>query len=60
MFYWILWISGGLLIAYALLALALFIVVKGIKIIQQSEAMIIERLGKYQTSPSKTSLRVTT
>ncbi len=47
MIFLILWISGGLLIAYALLALALFIVIKGIKIIQQSEAMIIERLGKY-------------
>ncbi len=47
MIFLILWISGGLLIAYALLALALFVVIKGIKIIQQSEAMIIERLGKY-------------
>ncbi len=41
-------INGVTLIAYAFLALAILIVIKGVKIIKQSETMIIERLGKYR------------
>ncbi len=41
-------LSGGVsAVALAMLLLAVFIVSKGLKIIKQSEAMIIERLGKY-------------
>lgn len=39
--------SLGLIVAIALVALALTIVAKGVRIIQQSQCMIIERLGSY-------------
>lgn len=38
---------GSLLVFGALAILAIIIVAKGIRIVQQSEAIIIERLGKY-------------
>ncbi len=40
-------ISAGLVIALILLGLGLFIVIKGLLIVQQSEVMVIERLGSY-------------
>lgn len=40
-------ISAGLVIALILLAVGLFIVIKGLLIVQQSEVMVIERLGSY-------------
>ncbi len=41
-------IGGITTLGIALLLFALFVLTKGLKIIKQSEAMIIERLGKYR------------
>ncbi len=43
-------LTGGTIIAIAFAALVVFVGAKGIKIIKQSEAMVIERFGKYRTS----------
>jgi regulator of protease activity HflC (stomatin/prohibitin superfamily) len=40
-------ISAGLVIALILLAVGIFIVIKGLLIVQQSEVMVIERLGSF-------------
>lgn len=40
-------ISAGLVIALILAAVGIFIVVKGLLIVQQSEVMVIERLGSF-------------
>jgi len=39
--------SPGTLIGIAIVLLVIFIISKGIKVIKQSEAMVVERLGKY-------------
>lgn len=39
--------TGGMIIGIALLLFAVFMVVSGIKIVKQSQTMIIERFGKY-------------
>ena len=40
-------INGGLVVAVIIAVLAVVFVAKGLKIVKQSEAIIIERLGKY-------------
>lgn len=40
-------VNGGLVIAGVFAILVVFIVVKGLKIVKQSETIIIERFGKY-------------
>jgi regulator of protease activity HflC (stomatin/prohibitin superfamily) len=42
--------NAGTVILLLLALLIVFIVVKGVRIVQQSEAMVIERLGKYRTT----------
>lgn len=42
--------SAGTVILLLLALLIVFIIVKGVRIVQQSEAMVIERLGKYRTT----------
>lgn len=39
--------SAGTLIGIAIALLVIFIISKGVKVIKQSEAMVVERLGKY-------------
>jgi len=43
-------LTGGIILTAALVALVIFVGVKGIKIIKQSESMVIERFGKYRTT----------
>ena len=38
------------ILALLFLLLAIVIVVKGVRIVRQSESMVIERLGKYRTT----------
>jgi len=40
--------NGSLIVIAIIAATVAFVVIKGIKIIKQSEAMVVERLGKYQ------------
>ncbi len=42
--------NAGTVILLLLALLIVFIIVKGVRIVQQSEAMVIERLGKYRTT----------
>ncbi len=42
--------SAGTLVLILLAALVIFMIAKGVRIVQQSEAMVIERLGKYRTT----------
>ncbi|MCU0319022.1 MAG: SPFH/Band 7/PHB domain protein [Flavobacteriales bacterium] len=42
--------NAATVILLLLALLIVFIVVKGVRIVQQSEAMVIERLGKYRTT----------
>ncbi len=42
--------TSGTVILLLLALLIVFIIVKGVRIVQQSEAMVIERLGKYRTT----------
>ena len=42
--------EGFSFISIALLILATVVVVRGLRIIKQSEAMVIERLGRYRTT----------
>ena len=42
--------TSGTVILLLLAQLIVFIIVKGVRIVQQSEAMVIERLGKYRTT----------
>ncbi|HRH71284.1 MAG TPA: SPFH domain-containing protein [Flavobacteriales bacterium] len=42
--------SPGLIIPLLLAIFVIFLVAKGVRIIQQSEAMVIERFGKYRTT----------
>ncbi|MEZ4755365.1 MAG: SPFH domain-containing protein [Flavobacteriales bacterium] len=42
--------NAGTFILILLALLIVFIIVKGVRIVQQSEAMVIERLGKYRTT----------
>ena len=37
-------------VIYVLILLALIIIVRNIRVVQQSKVMIIERLGKYQAT----------
>ena len=37
----------GMIILYVLIALVVIYILRGIKIVSQSETMIVERLGKY-------------
>ena len=40
-------LNGGQMVSIALVVFAIVIIIQGLKIIRQSEAMIVERLGKY-------------
>ncbi|MDH2433401.1 paraslipin [Pokkaliibacter sp. MBI-7] len=40
-------LTGGLLITLVIAVLAMVILIKGLRIVQQSEAVVIERLGSY-------------
>lgn len=42
--------NAGTVILILFAFLIVFIIVKGVRIVQQSEAMVIERLGKYRTT----------
>ena len=42
--------TSGTVVLLLLALFIVFIVVKGVRIVQQSEAMVIERLGKYRTT----------
>ncbi|MBL7982729.1 MAG: SPFH/Band 7/PHB domain protein [Flavobacteriales bacterium] len=42
--------SAGTIVLILLAALVIFMIAKGVRIVQQSEAMVIERLGKYRTT----------
>jgi len=42
--------NAGTIILILFAFLIVFIIVKGVRIVQQSEAMVIERLGKYRTT----------
>ena len=42
--------GGFSFISIALLILAMVVVVRGLRIVKQSEAMVIERLGRYRTT----------
>lgn len=42
--------SPGLIIPLLLAIFVVFLIAKGVRIIQQSEAMVIERFGKYRTT----------
>ena len=42
--------EGFSFISIALLILATVVVVRGLRIVKQSEAMVIERLGRYRTT----------
>jgi len=42
--------TSGTIVLLLLAFFIIFIVVKGVRIVQQSEAMVIERLGKYRTT----------
>lgn len=42
----------GAIIPLILAAVAIFIIIKGVKIVQQSEAIVVERLGKYHQTLS--------
>ena len=42
--------GGFSFISIALLILATVLVVRGLRIVKQSEAMVIERLGRYRTT----------
>ena len=41
-------ITSGTIILILFAVFVVFIIAKGLRIVQQSEAMVIERLGKYQ------------
>ncbi len=42
--------TSGTVVLLLLALFIVFIIVKGVRIVQQSEAMVIERLGKYRTT----------
>ncbi|MFN6116289.1 MAG: SPFH domain-containing protein [Flavobacteriales bacterium] len=42
--------SAGTIVLILLAFFVVFIIAKGVRIVQQSEAMVIERLGKYRTT----------
>ena len=42
--------TAASILAFIFLLLAIVIVVKGVRIVRQSESMVIERLGKYNTT----------
>jgi regulator of protease activity HflC (stomatin/prohibitin superfamily) len=42
--------SAGTVVLILLAFLVIFMIAKGVRIVQQSEAMVIERLGKYRTT----------
>ena len=44
-------------VIYVLILLALIIIVRNIRVVQQSKVMIIERLGKYQSMSRSPSLK---
>ncbi len=44
--------GGFLIITIALVAFAFFMLLAGVKIVKQSETMVVERLGKYHKTLS--------
>ncbi len=40
-------ISGGFIISFAIIIAVIIILIQGVQVVQQSEARVIERLGKY-------------